>query len=168
MLCNPQKVEGWRAAFFQDWLACILACSFLPCAIQLLGMGIQCQLKLCFGSWRQEGPSPGMAEVWAGRRRSLETSWSTTPLPTLQANLQTVRETGWSSGYRMAVSVWLSSLTITRLAGSCGCLLPLSIKRQYRGNALVVQWLALGAFTVVAQVQSLVGELRSHKPCGAQ
>ena len=31
----------------------------------------------------------------------------------------------------------------------------------------MVQWLGLGAFTAVAQVQSLVGELRSHKPCGA-
>ena len=33
-------------------------------------------------------------------------------------------------------------------------------------NSLVVQWLRLGAFTAVAQVQSLVGELRSHKLCG--
>ena len=31
----------------------------------------------------------------------------------------------------------------------------------------MVQWLGLGAFTAVAQVQSLVGELRSCKPCGA-
>ena len=30
-------------------------------------------------------------------------------------------------------------------------------------NFLVVQWLGLGAFTAMAQVQSLVGELRSHK-----
>ena len=28
---------------------------------------------------------------------------------------------------------------------------------------MAVQWLGLGAFTVVAQVQSLVRELRSHK-----
>ena len=34
------------------------------------------------------------------------------------------------------------------------------------GNSLVVQWLGLGAFTAVAQVQSLVGELRSPKPRG--
>ena len=31
----------------------------------------------------------------------------------------------------------------------------------------MVQWLGLRAFTAVAQVQSLVGELRSHKPCSA-
>ena len=31
--------------------------------------------------------------------------------------------------------------------------------------SLVVQWLRLSTFTVRAQVQSLVGELRSHKPC---
>ena len=31
-------------------------------------------------------------------------------------------------------------------------------------DSLVVQWLELGAFTVVAWVQSLVGELRSCKP----
>ena len=31
-------------------------------------------------------------------------------------------------------------------------------------NSLVVQWLELGAFIVVDQVQSLVGELRSCKP----
>ena len=34
------------------------------------------------------------------------------------------------------------------------------------GNSLVDQWLGLGAFTATAQVQSLVGELRSCKPCG--
>ena len=31
------------------------------------------------------------------------------------------------------------------------------------GNSLAVQWLGLGAFGDVAWVQSLVGELRSHK-----
>ena len=31
-------------------------------------------------------------------------------------------------------------------------------------NSLVVQWLELCTFTAGAQVQSLVGELRSHKP----
>ena len=34
------------------------------------------------------------------------------------------------------------------------------------GNSLVVWWLGLGVFTAKAWVQSLVGELRSHKPCG--
>ena len=33
------------------------------------------------------------------------------------------------------------------------------------GNSLAVQWLGLHAFTEVARVQSLVGELRAHKPC---
>ena len=32
-----------------------------------------------------------------------------------------------------------------------------------KGNSQVVQWLGLGAFTLVAWVQSLVGELRSYK-----
>ena len=32
------------------------------------------------------------------------------------------------------------------------------------GDSLAVQWLGLGTFTAVAQVQSLVGELRSRKP----
>ena len=31
------------------------------------------------------------------------------------------------------------------------------------GNSLAVQWLGLGTFTEVAQIQSLVGELRSRK-----
>ena len=31
-------------------------------------------------------------------------------------------------------------------------------------NSLVVQWLGLSAFTAMAWVQSLVGELRSCKP----
>ena len=31
------------------------------------------------------------------------------------------------------------------------------------GNSLAVHWLGVGAFTAVAQVQSLVRELRSHK-----
>ena len=36
------------------------------------------------------------------------------------------------------------------------------------GNSLAVQWLGLQvAFTAVAQVQFLVRELRSHKPCNA-
>ena len=30
-------------------------------------------------------------------------------------------------------------------------------------HSLAVQWLGLSAFTVVAHVQSLIGELRSHK-----
>ena len=34
------------------------------------------------------------------------------------------------------------------------------------GNSLVVQWLGLGSLTAVAQVQFLVGELRSRKPRG--
>ena len=33
-------------------------------------------------------------------------------------------------------------------------------------NYLAVQWLGLGTFIVVAWVQSLVGELRFHKPHG--
>ena len=33
------------------------------------------------------------------------------------------------------------------------------------GNSLAVQWLGLSTFTAVARVQSLVGELRSRKPC---
>ena len=36
---------------------------------------------------------------------------------------------------------------------------------QRRGNSLAVQWLGLNAFTAGAQVQSLVGELRSCKSC---
>ena len=32
------------------------------------------------------------------------------------------------------------------------------------GNSLAVQWLGLHAFTARAQVRSLVGELRPHKP----
>ena len=35
------------------------------------------------------------------------------------------------------------------------------------GNSLVVQWLGLRAFNAVAQIQSLVRELRSHKPSSA-
>ena len=31
----------------------------------------------------------------------------------------------------------------------------------------MVQWLGLGAFTAGTRVQSLVGELRSHKLCSA-
>ena len=35
------------------------------------------------------------------------------------------------------------------------------------GNSLAVQYLGLGAFTVRAQIRSLVRELRSHKMHGA-
>ena len=34
------------------------------------------------------------------------------------------------------------------------------------GSSLVAEWLGFWAFTAVAWVQSLVGELRSHKSCG--
>ena len=34
-------------------------------------------------------------------------------------------------------------------------------------SSLVVQWLGLGTFTAMAQVQSLVGALRSYKLCRA-
>ena len=38
------------------------------------------------------------------------------------------------------------------------------LKKKNSGNSLAVQRLGLGAFTARAQVQLLVGELRSHKP----
>ena len=41
--------------------------------------------------------------------------------------------------------------------------LSTSVKLRSR-HSLVVQWLGFGAFTAGAQVQSLVRELRSHKP----
>ena len=43
---------------------------------------------------------------------------------------------------------------------------PLPAQEWLLGNSLAVQWLGLGAFTAGAQVQSLVGKLRSCKPCG--
>ena len=47
-----------------------------------------------------------------------------------------------------------------RLLGMCS-------KEMKIGNSLAVQWLGLCALTAGAQVQSLVGELSSHKPRGA-
>ena len=44
----------------------------------------------------------------------------------------------------------------------------LNYKRRNSGNSLAVQWLGLGAFIAGAQVQSLVGELRSHKLRGVE
>lgn len=41
------------------------------------------------------------------------------------------------------------------------------MKITFLGNSLEVQWLGLGAFTAVVQVQSLVKELRSCKLYGA-
>ena len=38
------------------------------------------------------------------------------------------------------------------------------LRIKFLGNSLAVQWLGLGTFTAVAQVQSLVRELRSRKP----
>ena len=40
------------------------------------------------------------------------------------------------------------------------------IKQQPFGTSLAVQWLGLSTFTAVGRVQSLIRELRSHKPCG--
>ena len=39
-------------------------------------------------------------------------------------------------------------------------------KPQEVGNSLADQWLGLVTFMAVARVQSLVGKLRSHEPCG--
>ena len=41
-------------------------------------------------------------------------------------------------------------------------------KSSYLGNPLVVQWIGLGAFTAIAQIQSLVRELRSHTHSSSQ
>ena len=41
-------------------------------------------------------------------------------------------------------------------------------KDKESGNSLVVQWSELSAFTARAWVQSLVGELRSHKLHGME
>ena len=38
-------------------------------------------------------------------------------------------------------------------------------KQMETGNALAVQWLGLREFTAGAWVQTLLRELRSHKPC---
>ena len=50
-----------------------------------------------------------------------------------------------------------------------GSIVPVQYYIRYRciGSSLAVQWLGLGASTAVAGFQSLVGELRSHKPRGA-
>ena len=39
-------------------------------------------------------------------------------------------------------------------------------KKSGKGNSLAIQWLGLGALLLRTQVQSLVRELRSHKPWG--
>ena len=38
------------------------------------------------------------------------------------------------------------------------------LKNRLIGNYLAIKWLGLGAFTAVAEVQSLVADLKSHKP----
>ena len=37
---------------------------------------------------------------------------------------------------------------------------------SFNGNSLEVHWLGLGALNVETQVQTLAGELKSHKPSG--
>ena len=56
--------------------------------------------------------------------------------------------------------LWLHTMLIS--AFSLKMTVNCKIKRT--GNSLAVQWLGLRAFTAVAWVQSLVRELRSHKP----
>ena len=46
--------------------------------------------------------------------------------------------------------------------------LKCTIQKGEYGISLAVQWLVHGGFTAVAWVQSLVKELRSYKPRGAQ
>ena len=45
-------------------------------------------------------------------------------------------------------------------------ILASNFKSNSKGSSLVVQWLGLNAFTAVAWVQSLIGELKSCKPRG--
>ena len=52
---------------------------------------------------------------------------------------------------------------VIRVGSNPICLV--SLKEEDNGNSLVVQRLGLRTFTAGAQVQSLVGELRSLKPC---
>ena len=40
-------------------------------------------------------------------------------------------------------------------------------KKEVSGHSLAVQWLGFHAFTGVAHLQALVGELRFHKMCRA-
>ena len=40
-----------------------------------------------------------------------------------------------------------------------------SIYKEVKDNSLAFQWSGLGIFTAMAQVQFLVDELRSYKPC---
>ena len=47
------------------------------------------------------------------------------------------------------------------------CLFLVTYNEKGLGNSLVVQWLGLHTSTAGARVQSLVRELRSHKPCSA-
>ena len=46
---------------------------------------------------------------------------------------------------------------------ACQGTLEFPSKKRKLGSSLAVQWLGLGAFTVMDQIQSLVGELRPHK-----
>ena len=46
--------------------------------------------------------------------------------------------------------------------------LSISKRKEIFGNLLVVQWLGLGTFITVAQVQLLVREQRSYKLCGRE
>ena len=39
----------------------------------------------------------------------------------------------------------------------------LKLQKQMEGNSLAVQWLGLSTRTAKAQIQCMVGELRSHK-----
>ena len=57
------------------------------------------------------------------------------------------------------------------MGGFNQCASPNSSASRYKkwfkqGNSPAVQWLGLGAFAATLGVQSLVGELRSHKPPG--
>ena len=55
------------------------------------------------------------------------------------------------------------NLTIVILS----CVLVADAKYAHLWNSLAVQWLRLGTFIAGVRIQSLVGELRSHKPRGS-
>ena len=60
--------------------------------------------------------------------------------------------------YSMSTQLWQFKFFLRIIRDFC------LVLKQNVGNFLVVQWLGLSVFTAVAHVQSLVGELESHKP----
>ena len=96
-------------------------------------------------------------------------AWALNATSLKSLSVTTLSRAGYLPPHPAILHHWIlvsSFVAFMSFANDCLFVYLFCFKIQTPGSSLVVQWLGFSAFTAVAQVQSLVGELRSHKLCG--